>query len=42
MGKGTVEEAREQFGEISSAYLVGRPAPYAEQIQIRWNLILIK
>lgn len=32
-GKSSVEEARERFGEIASAYLMNRSAPYAEELQ---------
>lgn len=32
-GKCTVEEARNKYGEVSSAYLMDRPAPYAEKLQ---------
>lgn len=31
-GQKTVEQAREAYAEQMSAYLVGRPAPYAEQL----------
>lgn len=31
--KCSVEEARDRFGEISSAYLLDRSAPYAEKLQ---------
>lgn len=31
-GKRTVEEARQAYAEQMSAYMLGRPAPYAEQL----------
>lgn len=34
-GKCTVEEARDKYGEVSSAYLLNRPAPYAEALQFK-------
>ncbi len=32
-GKHNAEEARKAYGEITSAYLMNRPAPYAEALQ---------
>jgi hypothetical protein len=32
-GKYNSEEARKAYGEITSAYLMNRPAPYAEALQ---------
>lgn len=32
-GKYNAEEARKAYGEITSAYLMNRPAPYAEALQ---------